>query len=111
MSNSITDSLVLVDTDEIALDETAGEQTFRVEGDTSPATLSNTPFGTATPPPDGGKVHLLGNDDDDTVTVNYNDAAGGCVGNFTSITLGKGAICSFMYSLSLNRYVLITKSI
>jgi hypothetical protein len=108
-ANTVTDDLTLTASDTLAI-TVAGIQTWRVQGNAAAISLSNTPFGT-TPPADGGIIHLIGNSDTNSVTLNYNDAADGCIGNFSSIELFKGSMASFMYSLSLDRYVLISKTV
>jgi hypothetical protein len=109
-SNTVTDDITLTASDTIAISTVAGLQTWRVQGNSAAVSLSNTPFGT-TPPADGAIIHLFGNDDTNTVTINYNDAADGCIGNFSSIELFKGSFVSFMYSLSLDRYILVSKTV
>jgi hypothetical protein len=109
-SNTVTDDITLTASDTIAISTVAGLQTWRVQGNSAAISLSNTPFGT-TPPADGAIIHLFGNDDTNTVTINYNDAADGCIGNFSSIELFKGSFVSFMYSLSLDRYILVSKTV
>jgi hypothetical protein len=109
-SNTLTDDITLTASDTIAISTVAGLQTWRVQGNSAAVALSNTPFGT-TPPADGAIIHLFGNDDTNSVTINYNDAADGCIGNFSSIELFKGSFASFMYSLSLDRYILLSKTV
>lgn len=77
-----------------------------VAGNGAAVTLSSTPFG-STDAADGAVIHLIGASDTNTVTITANDAANGCVGNFSSITLAKYDSCKFQYSSTLDRWVLI----
>lgn len=66
--------------------------------------LSTTPFGVGTFA-DGYEIEIVGTDNSNPVEIPYNDAAKGCVGNFSSIILGRFERASFIYSLNLNRFI------
>ncbi len=80
-----------------------------VAGNSAAVALSSTPFGT-TPPSDGARIVLIGNHDTNTVEIDYNDASNGCVGDFSAIILTKYQAVTFVYSSTLARYVLCSKS-
>jgi hypothetical protein len=105
-SNVVVDDLTLTAGDTLVIDTGELVQTFRVQGNSGAVSLSNTPFGT-TPPVDGTIIYLIGNSDDNTVTITANDAADGCVGNFSSLTLHKFETAKFIWNEDLDRYVLI----
>jgi hypothetical protein len=90
----------------ITIDTAAGFQMITIAGNGAAVTLSSTPFG-ATPPNDGGVIHLIGAHDTNTVSITANDAADGCVGNFSTVTLAKYEVAKFQYSATFDRYVLI----
>jgi hypothetical protein len=105
-SNIVSSDLTLTASDTIAIDTGELVQTFRVQGDTEAITLNAAPFG-STPPEDGTIIHLIGNSDTNTVSITATDSADGCVGNFSTITLHKFEVASFMWNTALDRYVLI----
>lgn len=107
-SNTITDNLTLTNSAALTIGITAQTmlQTFRVQGNSAAVTLSTTPFGSSAPI-DGSIIYLIGNDDTNTVSITATDAAKGCVGNFATLTLAKYETAGFMYSSSLDRYVLL----
>lgn len=102
-------SLALTASAAIAINTSATEQVILVSSSSGDAVLSTTPFGTS-PPSDGATLELIGNDDSNTVTISFNDAANGCVGNFSSITLAKYQVAKFRYNSTQSRYVLCSKS-
>jgi len=104
-------SLSLTASGTISISTTLGQQTWRVQGGSAAVTLSNTPFGTSAPGA-GTMIILMGNDSTNTVTINNNDAAKGCVlaGNAGSITLGKYDVIKFQYNSSFDRYVEISRN-
>jgi hypothetical protein len=89
----------------VTISTTDQRQLRHVQGNAASVTTSTTPFGTSAPK-DGTEMTLVGNDDANSVIIPFNDAAKGCVGNFTSIELTKYKIVTFVYCQSLDRYVL-----
>jgi hypothetical protein len=81
-------------------------QLRHVQGTSGPTTVSTTPFGTGGDWKDGTEIVLVGNHNDDTVIVPFNDAANGCVGNFNEIELTKYKTATFIWSSSLTRWIL-----
>lgn len=94
----------------IAISTTDQRQMRHIQGNAAPVTTSNTPFGT-TAPRDGTEIALIGNDDANSVTIPYNDAAKGCVGNFTNLEITRYDIVKFVYSASLDRYILMSQGV
>jgi hypothetical protein len=88
----------------ISLSLTDNRQMRHVQGNAAAVDASLTPFGSSAPK-DGTEVLLVGNDDTNTVSLTYNDAAKGLVGNFTTIELGKYATIICVYSQSLDRWI------
>lgn len=76
-----------------------------VQGNASAVDASVTPFGTAGGWKDGTEICLIGQDSTNTVTLTYNDAAKGLVGNFSTIELTrfKSVVC--IYSSALDRWI------
>lgn len=68
--------------------------------------LSSTPFGT-TPPANGTYIVLVGTSDDDYPTITANDAADGCVGNFSTIALTAHVTAKFIYLSTPDRYIYV----
>jgi hypothetical protein len=81
-------------------------QQFIVAGNGAAVTLSSTPFGTS-PPSAAASILVIGNSDTNTVSITFNDAANGCVGNFSTITLAKYETALFNYSPTQSRYVYV----
>lgn len=77
-----------------------------VKGDTGGATASTTPFGTGGGWKDGTEIRLVGTDSDNPLTLNYNDASNGLVGNFSSVTLHRFQYIDCTWSAELSRWVL-----
>lgn len=90
----------------ISSSTTAFRQMRHIQGTSGPTTLSNTPFGTGGAWKDGTEMTLVGNSDDNTVVIDYNDAANGVVGNFSSIEIGKYKIVELVWSASLSRWIM-----
>lgn len=84
---------------------TTQREMLHVKGTTTPTTASTTPFGTAGTWVDGSEKVIIGNDDDATLIITANDAANGCVGNFSLIELNKYKTASFFWSTSLSRWI------
>jgi len=102
-SNVVTSSLALAGGFQLAINTNEMEQTFLVQGLASSVAANPLPFG-STPPPDGAKIHLVGNDDTNTVIIPQNDAANGCLMDGDR-EIAKGQVVSFMYLSTLSRYV------
>ena len=90
----------------ISLSTTVKRQLRHVQGNAAAVTTATTPFGSSAPQ-DGTEITLVGNHDDNSVSIPFNDAAKGCVGNFGTIEITKYKVVSFIYSASLDRYVLV----
>jgi len=102
-------SLALTGGGTVTVTQTDSVQSYRVQGASAAVALSSTPFG-STAPANGTYVELVGNDDTNTVDITNNDAAKGCVGNFSTITLAKYQVVGFRYNSTLDRWVLCSKS-
>jgi hypothetical protein len=81
-------------------------QSIRVQGASAAVALSSTPFGSSAPT-NLTEVTLIGNDDTNTVSVSYSDAAKGCVGNFSTLELAKYQVATFRYLSSIDRWVYV----
>ncbi|XGC82046.1 hypothetical protein ACES2L_06055 [Bdellovibrio bacteriovorus] len=97
--------LTLTASDTIAIDAISTDQSFLVQGGSAAVSLSNTPFSGT--PKNLTLITLIGNNDVYPVTINFNDASNGCVGNFESITLSKYQIAKFRYYSSISRWVYV----
>lgn len=87
---------------------TTARQLIKVVGNGGPVDLSSTPFGSSfSADSDGYEVWVIGTDDDNTVTVSYNDVSFGCIGEFSSKVLGKGAVAKFVYVHSMGRFIYV----
>jgi hypothetical protein len=81
-----------------------GRQYIRVAGIGGPITTSVTPFGTSAPQ-DAAEILLECNSDDDTVSIPYNDAAFGCIGNFVdNLEISKQFPAKAIWMPALQRY-------
>ncbi len=80
-------------------------QMRRVQGNAAPVTASLTPFGATGGWRDGTEILLIGNDDTNTVTLTFNDAAKGLVGNFSTLTLNRFSSVTCVYSSALDRWI------
>lgn len=78
-----------------------------VSGSGGAVTVSTTPFGSSGGWQDGTVVELIGDHDDNTISIPYNDAAKGAVGNFTTIELAKYQTAKFRYINSIDRWVYV----
>lgn len=103
---NLTTDLTLDPSDTLNIQLSTRIQVFRVQGNAGAVTLSTTPFG-APDPLDGTLIELIGNSDTNTVSITYNDAAGGAVGNFSTITLHKYEVAQFRYNATLDRYIYV----
>jgi hypothetical protein len=90
----------------ISSSTTDQRQLRHVQGNSASVTTSTTPFGTGGTWKDGTEITLVGNDDTNSVIIPYNDAANGCVGNFSTLELTKYKIATFIWSASLTRWIL-----
>lgn len=95
--------LTLTATDTLAISLTHSRQTWLIQGNAGPITMSTTPFG-ATDPVNGAEINLIGNSDANTVTFVTNDAANGIIGY--GFTLGRGQMATLKYNSTLDRYVI-----
>lgn len=84
---------------------TDARQLRPVQGNAAPVDASVTPFGTTGGWRDGTEILLVGVSDTDTVTLTFNDAAKGLVGNFSSIELTRFKTVLCTYSSSLDRWI------
>lgn len=82
-------------------------QITMVVGSSGPQTASTTPFGSGGGWVDGTLVEVVGTDDTNTVSIVYNDAANGAVGNFSTLTLAKYERARFRYVNALDRWVYV----
>lgn len=94
--------LTLTASDTLAISLTHYQQTWLIQGNAGPITMSTTPFG-ATDPVNGAEIVLIGNLDANSVTFVVNDAANGIIGY--GFTLGKGMVATLKYNATLDRYV------
>lgn len=83
-------------------------QILPVKGDSAAVTTSTTPFGT-TPPSNGTRIILVGDDDTNTVTVPVTDVANGCLLN-GSAALKKGFLLEVIWVGATARYVEIARN-
>lgn len=95
--------LTLTAADTLAISLTHSRQTWLIQGNAGPITMSTTPFG-ATSPVEGAEINLIGNSDANTATFVTNDAAKGIIGY--GFTLGKGQMATVKYNSTLDRYVI-----
>lgn len=78
----------------------------RVQSTGGVVDLSVTPFG-STVPKDGAQIIVVGDSDANSVIITNNDAAKGCVGAFSTLEFTRYKSAIFIYSLTLDRYVLL----
>lgn len=76
-----------------------------VGGSSAPQVASLTPFGTSGTWKDGTEIMLIGTDDTNSVTLTYNDAANGLVGNFSTIELTKFMSVVCVWNNNLSRWI------
>jgi hypothetical protein len=88
----------------ITVSSIKARQLIPVAGNAGAQTAATTPFG-AGPFINGTEVELVGTDDDNTLSISYNDAANGCVGSFETITLAKNERARFVYVSALARFI------
>lgn len=91
---------------DITSSTTAQRQLRHVKGDTGGVSASTTPFGNTGGWKDGTEILLVGNDDADTLTLTFNDAAKGLVGNFDTLELTKYKTAVCVYCSTLDRWIL-----
>lgn len=103
---SENDDLTLTASDTIGISLSDKQQSWRVQGNSGAVTLSSTPFGSSAPAA-GTVIVLIGNHNDNTVTISNNDAAKGVIlrGNAGSVTLGKYDSLKVIYNSSLDRFI------
>lgn len=94
--------LTLTASDTLAISLTHANQTWLIQGNAGPVTMSTLPFGSSDPV-NGAEIDLIGNTDADSVTFVVNDAANGIIGY--GFTLGKGMVATVKYNATLDRYV------
>lgn len=93
----------------ITVSTTQREQLFRVSGNGGAQSLSNTPFGTAGGWTDGTIVRLLGMDDINTVSLDFNDSDNGAVIN-GDCTLKKYNVLTLMWDSTLSRWLELSRN-
>lgn len=76
-----------------------------VQGNAAAVSLSATPFGSGGGWKDGTEITLVGVDDTNSVTLAFNDAAKGAVGNFSEIEITKYKQVTCVYSSTLDRWL------
>ncbi len=86
---------------------TSKVQYIRVVGDGAPVVVDPTPF--SSPPADGTTIYLVGTDDTDTVTLQFNDTPFGAYINGDA-TLKRGYTLTLIYDGVLQRYVEISRN-
>jgi hypothetical protein len=84
---------------------TESRQLRHIQGNAGAVDLSTTPFGASGGWRDGTEILLVGNDDTNSVSLVYNDAAKGAVGNFSRIEITKYKTVLLVYSSSLDRWI------
>lgn len=82
-------------------------QVIRIVGNGGPQVASVTPFGPTGGWIDGTLVELIGTDDTSTLSIDFNDAAKGCVGNFKTITLAKYQVARFRFNTAMDRWIYV----
>lgn len=80
-------------------------QMRHVQGNAAAVTTSTTPFGNTGGWKDGTEILLIGNSDTNSVSIGYNDAAKGIIGNFSTIEITNGKTVECVYSSSLDRWL------
>lgn len=89
----------------ISSSTTEPRQMRLVQGNAAAVSTSLTPFGSSGGWRDGTEIVLIGLDDTNTVTLTYNDAAKGLVGNFSTLELTKHKTVTCIYSSALDRWI------
>lgn len=106
---NVQDTQTLASAATIAVDANAYAQFLRVQGDGASVTLSNTPFGTGTFN-DGKLYTLLGLDNTNTVRINFNDAAKGCILNGEFVVLRRWYSITFLYLEEQDRFIEVNRN-
>lgn len=107
-SRVVSSSLSLANATAITIDTTLYDQTILVQGGSGAVVaLATGPFG-PTAPPDGARITLIGNHDDNTVSLAFSDTSKGYVG--PNVTLAKYDSVTVEFNTTLNRYVLVSRS-
>ncbi len=94
----------------ITTNTTDQRQLRYIQGNAASVSASVTPFGTGGGWKDGTEIKLIGVDDANSVIISNNDAAKGCVGNFSSIEITRFKVVKFVYSSALDRFILTYQS-
>lgn len=97
----------LASSDDITISDDNRDQTFLVEGASGPVTLDTVPFNVGSGILDKTTVTLIGTDDEKPVSIPYNDASGGCIGNFETLTVYRGQAIVFNYYDDLSRWIYV----
>jgi len=69
----------------IPISQTDPQQVIKITGGSVPVTASTTPFGGSPGPTNPVAISMIGHDNDFPVSILYNDADYGCVGNFDDV--------------------------
>ena len=93
----------------ITASTTQREQLFRISGNGGAQSLSTTPFGTTGGWADGTIVRLLGMDDTNTVSLDFNDSDNGAVVN-GDCTLKKYNVLTLMWDSTLSRWLELSRN-
>jgi len=98
-----------LDTSTITLDAISLNQEVRLSGSGAPVTMNILPFTGAKVVSDGCEIMLVGHDDTNTVTFEFNDVQFGLLLNGNA-TLGKGQTLVLNYNDELERYIEIARN-
>jgi hypothetical protein len=90
--------------DTLTPDSLSLNQEFRVKGNAAPVTLNILPFTGVKVVEDGCEIVIFGHDSTNTVTINHNDVAFGCLLNGNA-TLELGFAIKLVYNDELQRYI------
>jgi hypothetical protein len=100
----------LVSNNALSINTAVADQVYTFEASSGQADLNIVPFGSTAPTINGSVIELIGNSDANPVSITYNDAAKGCIGNFSNLIHYKGSVSKWRYISALDRWVLCFKN-
>lgn len=100
----VVDTQSIDDDGVLFLDQLAHRQFFNVSGNAAAVTMNLLPFTDTNIPQDCSTITLIGNDDTNTVTLQFNDVDYGLLINGNA-TLGRGHMLTLIYNQNLLRYI------
>jgi len=92
---------------QIATNELSRLQVYRVAGDSAPVVLNTIVF--SSQPIDGAEIIIIGQDDTNTVTINFNDSQNGQYINGNA-TLKRGYVLRLIWDSGLERFIEIGRN-